>query len=78
MVNLKKLKTFNSRIEAEIARSFLESNDIGSYIFSDDAGSMYPSQEFVSGVKLMVNAKDFKTAKEMLDILEFETEEDSQ
>ncbi|MBN1298612.1 MAG: DUF2007 domain-containing protein [Actinobacteria bacterium] len=73
--NLKNLKTFFNRIDAEIARGFLESNGISSYIFSDDAGSMYPSQDFVNGVKLYVGRQDFKKAKEMLDLLEFETED---
>jgi hypothetical protein len=74
---LKNLKTFNTRIEAEIAKSFLESQGIRSYIFSDDAGSMVPSQDFITGVKLMVNKEDFKKTKEILDMLEFETEEDN-
>ena len=77
MERLKNLKTFNIRIEAEIAKSFLESQGIRSYIFSDDAGSMVPSQDFITGVKLMVNKEDFKKTKEILDMLEFETEEDN-
>ena len=77
MERLKNLKTFNTRIEAEIAKSFLESQGIRSYIFSDDAGSMVPSQDFITGVKLMVNKEDFKKTKEILDMLEFETEEDN-
>lgn len=76
MENLKKIKTFSSRINAEIVKGFLESNGIGSYIFSDDAGNMYPSADLVSGVRLFVTKKDFTTAKEMLDMLEFETEEE--
>jgi hypothetical protein len=76
MENLKKIKTFSSRINAEIAKGFLESNGIVSYIFSDDAGSMYPSADLVSGVRLFVTNEDFTAAREMLDILEFETEEE--
>ena len=38
---------------------------------------MYPSQDFVNGVMLMVSNKYYKTAKELLDILDFETEEDN-
>ena len=76
MENLKNIKTFSSRINAEIAKGFLESNGIGSYIFSDDAGNMYPSADLVSGVRLFVTKKDFTAAKEMLDMLEFETEEE--
>jgi hypothetical protein len=77
MSDLKILKIFGSRIEAEIAKGFLQSNDINSIIISDDAGSMYPAQDIVSGVRLMVGEKDFRNAKELLDALEFETEEDS-
>ena len=77
MSDLKILKIFGTRIEAEIARGFLQSNDINAIIISDDAGSMYPSQDIVSGVRLMVGEKDFRNAKELLDALEFETEEDS-
>ena len=77
MSDLKVLKIFSSRIEAEIARGFLQSNDINSAIISDDAGSMYPAQDIVSGVRLMVGEKDFRNAKELLDALEFETEEES-
>jgi hypothetical protein len=77
MSDLKVIKIFGSRIEAEIARGFLQSNDINSVIISDDAGSMYPAQDIVSGVRLMVSEKDFHYAKELLDALECETEEDS-
>jgi hypothetical protein len=76
MSDLKIIKIFGSRIEAEIAKGFLQSNDINSIIISDDAGSMYPAQDIVSGVRLMVGAKDFPGAKELLDALEFETAED--
>jgi hypothetical protein len=77
MSDLKIIKIFSSRIEAEIARGFLQSNDINSVIISDDAGSMYPAQDIVSGVRLMVGEKDFQNAKELLDALEFDTAEDS-
>ncbi|GAG55575.1 unnamed protein product, partial [marine sediment metagenome] len=36
MDRLSTIKTFNSRIEAEIAKSYLESFDIKAEIFSDD------------------------------------------
>ncbi|MBM3709871.1 MAG: DUF2007 domain-containing protein [Actinobacteria bacterium] len=66
MENLKTLKIFNSRIEADIAKSYLKSNNIKSYILADDAGSMYPSQDLVVGVKLLVNKKDFEQAKKLI------------
>ncbi|OQA23103.1 MAG: hypothetical protein BWY60_00064 [Actinobacteria bacterium ADurb.Bin346] len=75
MKNLKKIKTLTSKIEAEIAKGFLQSNGIDSFIFADDAGDMYPAQDLVYGVSLMVNKCDFRKAKELLDALEFETED---
>lgn len=66
MENLKTLKIFNTRIEAEVLRSLLESSGIKSWILSDDAGSMYPSQASINGVRLMVRDEDFKTASELL------------
>ena len=78
MSDLKIIKIFSSRIEAEIARGFLQSNDVNAIIISDDAGSMYPAQDIVSGVRLMVSAKDFLEAEELLDSLEVEGAEDAE
>jgi len=64
--DLTTLKIFSTRIEAEVLRSLLESNCIKSWILSDDAGSMYPAQATINGVRLMVRAEDFKTASELL------------
>ena len=66
MENLKTLKIFNTRIEAEVLRSLLESSGIKSWILSDDAGSMYPAQACINGVRLMVRDEDLKTASELL------------
>ena len=66
MENLTTLKIFNTRIEAEVLRSLLESSGIKSWILSDDAGSMYPAQAIINGVRLMVRDEDFKTASELL------------
>lgn len=66
MENLTTLKIFNNRIEAEVLRSLLESSGIKSWILSDDAGSMYPSQASINGVRLMIRDEDFKTASELL------------
>ena len=70
MDSLTTLKIFNTRIEAEVLRSLLESSGIQSWILSDDAGSMYPAQASVSGVRLMVKDEDFKTASDLLAISE--------
>ena len=66
MENLTTLKIFNTRIEAEVLRSLLESSGIKSWILSDDAGNMYPAQASINGVRLMVRDEDFKTASELL------------
>ncbi len=66
MENLTTLKIFNTRIEAEVLRSLLESSGIKSWILTDDAGSMYPSQASINGVRLMIRDEDFKTASELL------------
>lgn len=60
--NLKLIKTFNSRIEAELIKSFLDANGIRSIIVSDDAGEMYPSAQLYWGVNLFVAQKDYETA----------------
>ena len=78
MSDLKILKIFGSRIEAEIARGFLQSNDVNTIIISDDAGSMYPPQDFVNGVRLMVGKNDFREAGKLLDSLEVEAAGDSE
>jgi len=64
--NLTTLKICNTRIEAEVLKSLLESSCIKSWILSDDAGSMYPAQTSMYGVRLMVRDEDFKTASELL------------
>ncbi len=60
------VKVFSTKIEAEIAKSFLASNDIESFILTDDVGSMYPSTQNVSGVKLNVKKRVAEKAREML------------
>ncbi|HEY4695462.1 MAG TPA: hypothetical protein VIH13_01075 [Candidatus Hydromicrobium sp.] len=67
MDKLAVVKVFNSRIEAEIARSYLESFGIKTEIFSDDAGQSYPSLQSIRGVKLLTSKKYFKKARELLD-----------
>jgi hypothetical protein len=63
---IKLLKTFNSRIEAELAKSFLESNGIKSMISADDAGEMYPAASVYWGVKLFVNENNFEIAENLI------------
>jgi hypothetical protein len=67
MKNLKTLKIFNSRIDAEVIKSMLESYDIKAWIFSDDAGGMYPATMSTAGVRLMIHESDFETALNILE-----------
>ena len=67
MDRLPLVRTFNSRIEAEIARSYLESFGIKTEIFSDDAGQNIISLQSVRGVKLLTSRKYLKKARELLD-----------
>ena len=67
---IKLLKTFSSRIEAELAKSFLESNGIKSMISADDAGEMYPAASIYWGVKLLVNENKFEIANNLINNLE--------
>ncbi|MCL6087832.1 MAG: DUF2007 domain-containing protein [Actinobacteria bacterium] len=65
-VDMKLLKIFNTRIDAELAKSFLESNGIKSMIVADDAGEMYPAASIYWGVKLFVNDSDFEVAENLI------------
>ncbi|MCX6384995.1 MAG: DUF2007 domain-containing protein [Actinobacteria bacterium] len=65
--SMKLLKTFNSRIDAELAKSFLESSGIKSIVMADDVGEMYPAASVYWGVKLFVNDKDFEIANDLIE-----------
>jgi hypothetical protein len=60
------VKIFSSRIEAEIAKSYLESFGIKTEIFSDDAGQSLVSLQSARGVKLLASPKTFKKARRLL------------
>lgn len=72
MGTIKAARTFRSRAEAEVARSYLESFGIKSDIYADDAGNMYSSLQMLRGVELRVNGKDLERATELLDEMEKE------
>lgn len=65
--SMKLLKSFNNRTDAELAKSFLESNGIKSFIIADDIGKMYPAASIYWGVKLFVNDKDFELADNLIE-----------
>lgn len=61
------LKIFPNRIEADVAKSFLESEGITTLIRADDQGGMMPQMAFTEGVKLLVKQEDAEKAQELLD-----------
>lgn len=60
------LATFNSHIEADLARSALEAAGIDSMIAADDAGGQRPHMSFSQGVVVMVREDDAEAAREVL------------
>ncbi len=67
MEKLSTVKIFSSRINAEIAKSYLESFGIKTVIFSDDAGQSITSLQSIRGVNLMANKKNLQKATDLLD-----------
>ena len=67
MNKLSTIKIFSSRIEAEIARSYLESAGIKSEIFSDDAGQNISMLQTLRGVKLLTSTENLKKAQKLLE-----------
>jgi hypothetical protein len=61
------VRTFNDRIEADLAASALNAAGIESMIRDDDAGGMQPAMSLTNGVQLLVHAEDAAAAGEILD-----------
>jgi len=68
MKDLVVVKIFNTRLEAQIAKGFLQANKITAFVTADDEASASPFPMAVdpSGVKLYVAEKDSKKADELL------------
>jgi hypothetical protein len=58
---------FRNRIEAEVAKSALESAGIESRIRADDAAGLKPHFTFTTSVSLMVHKDDEKDAKKLIE-----------
>lgn len=59
--------TFPSRIEAELAKSLLESHEVNSIVMADDAGGMRPyPMSYSYGVELKVSEEDAEKARSIL------------
>ncbi|MBU0478608.1 DUF2007 domain-containing protein [bacterium] len=69
MADLICIKNYNNRIEAELAKSFLEDGDIEAIVSTDDCGGIYPSLSLVTGgTRLLVKEEDAQKALEILEI----------
>lgn len=67
MSKLGVIKIFASRIEAELARGYLETMEIKTRVVSDDADQLYPSLGVVRGVKLITAEENLEKARALLD-----------
>ena len=60
------VRTFNTAIDAELAKSALDAADVDSFIQMDDAGGMRPHMVFAQGARLIVRAEDADRAAGIL------------
>jgi hypothetical protein len=58
--------TFNSRPEADVAKSALDAAEIESMVLGDDAGGLQPGLWEGRGVAVVVNRTDEEAAREIL------------
>jgi hypothetical protein len=68
------LQTYPTIIDAELAKSVLESVGIDSMIRSDNEGGQSPALAFGRGVELLVSANDVEAANDALDVEGIESE----
>jgi hypothetical protein len=61
------VRTFDNRIDAEMAKDLLEAQGIPSYISGDDAGGIDPALQLTQGVRLIVQERDLARAGQTLD-----------
>ena len=55
-----------SLIEADMARCFLESRGINCSIWDKNVATSHPAVTFSSGIRLVVDEKDYDLAKEVI------------
>jgi len=67
MSKLEVIEVFASRMEAELARGYLEAMGIKTRVVADDADQLYPSLGVVKGVKLITAEKNLEQARTLLD-----------
>ncbi|OGR07918.1 MAG: hypothetical protein A3K23_06165 [Desulfobacca sp. RBG_16_58_9] len=68
------LRTFASRIEAEIVAGLLKGEGIETRLLSEFDAFMFPDLQHMSGVRLLVSAEDEAQAREILQAMEEESE----
>ncbi len=64
------IKTFDTEIDAQVAKAFLQSKGIDAIIDKDDVGGLYHNFQMTSGVYLIVRERDQKKAVKLLDSVE--------
>jgi Putative prokaryotic signal transducing protein len=62
------LRTYPTVIDAELAKTALESVGIDSMVRSDNEGGQSPGLAFARGVELLVRANDVDAANDTLDV----------
>jgi hypothetical protein len=60
------IRSFDSEVEAELAKTKLESEGIKSFLSGDDCGGLRPAMTFTNGIKLVVRADRATRAEEIL------------
>lgn len=60
------LRTFGNELDALLAKSILEANQIPSIVSGDTAGVMEPQLQFARGTRLSVRRGDVDAARELL------------
>jgi len=65
--NLVTLKTFLNHVDADLAKSVLDSMGIESLISADDAGGLRPGLWTGTGVRLLVRREDAELAGAVLE-----------
>lgn len=63
---LRCVKTFANRQEAELARGALEASGIEAMIVADDGGGEIPGLDFAQSVRVLVPEKDAEAATALL------------
>ena len=60
------LKEYQSRMDAEIAKGFLENSGIKAFVSGDDDGGVNPAMSATFGVRLLVSDEEYEKALSIL------------